>query len=524
VVLPETRLTVRVTPSVRAALAPALEYLVGFPYGCTEQTMSRFLPDVLVARVQRDTGQTLLTGDTGAKQAKRLPRMVRDGIARLRRFQHGETGAWGWWENDKDDPFMTGYVLYGLAEARAAGYVVPDAMWESALKGARELLGKAPVKGKEAERAFLLYALAEAGDPGVNDPLAVALDGTAVDNMEPDALAYLVLAARRAGADPTPAWNALQRKQVREGRLLHWTVAKNRYDASDRMATAAALRALLAMDPNDPRVTAALRWLMAARTDDYWGSTRDTAWVLAAFCDYLRAHPEDAAPAAGTLTVRVNGKEAARYDLAAEGEERELLARVPSSLLTTGRNTLEVTREGGSGTVFWTGGLREIVGAPRGGELAAFGAEGITVKREYLRVAPEKTGGDAWRLAATLASGNRFRQGDSVRVRLTVTAPRDVAYVLIEDRFPSNLEVTERGSAEEVVDEGGWSYWYSSVDVRDDRIAFFATSLTKGTHTVEYNLRAQTPGGCRALPAQMQAMYDPAVRAESADARVEVGR
>ena len=31
------------------ALFGALDYLTGYPYGCTEQTMSRFLPTVIVA-------------------------------------------------------------------------------------------------------------------------------------------------------------------------------------------------------------------------------------------------------------------------------------------------------------------------------------------------------------------------------------------------------------------------------------------------------------------------------------------
>ncbi|WP_052351819.1 hypothetical protein, partial [Deinococcus pimensis] len=40
-------LRVLTTPSLLSAVAPALEYLVGYPYGCTEQTMSRFLPALL---------------------------------------------------------------------------------------------------------------------------------------------------------------------------------------------------------------------------------------------------------------------------------------------------------------------------------------------------------------------------------------------------------------------------------------------------------------------------------------------
>ncbi|HEX8464611.1 MAG TPA: MG2 domain-containing protein, partial [Abditibacterium sp.] len=89
-----SRVTVRITPSVSDSLVGALKYLVGFPYGCTEQTMSRFLPDILVQRTLRLRGE----GDAEAVQLKkRLPAMVRDGLTRLSRFQH-PSGGWGWWE------------------------------------------------------------------------------------------------------------------------------------------------------------------------------------------------------------------------------------------------------------------------------------------------------------------------------------------------------------------------------------------------------------------------------------------
>ncbi|MGQ0568242.1 MAG: hypothetical protein ACT4P5_01735, partial [Armatimonadota bacterium] len=95
---------------------------------------------------------------------------------------------------------------------------------------------------------------------------------------------------------------------------------------------------------------------------------------------------------------------------------------------------------------------------------------------------------------------------------------RDLAYVMLEDPFPAGFEVTERGSAE--IDE--WTYWWASTDVRDDRIAFFVRSLPAGTHVIEYNLRAQTPGLYYGLPATIQGMYSPQVRAESSGARVTI--
>jgi uncharacterized protein YfaS (alpha-2-macroglobulin family) len=210
----------------------------------------------------------------------------------------------------------------------------------------------------------------------------------------------------------------------------------------------------------------------------------------------------------------------------ANSRDAERIIRVPASALKAGPNTLTVESTSG-GTVFYTASLRQTVAAPDGQDLAPLVSPqmepGLTITREYLRVLPRKSATNGFSLA-TEDSGNRFNQGDAVRVRLIINAPREVAYVLIEDAFPSGMEPTERGTSEQDYssEQGDWGWWYSNVDVRDDRIAVFARTLTRGKHTFEYNLRAQTPGTSRALPAQLQGMYMEGLRVESGDTSLEV--
>jgi uncharacterized protein YfaS (alpha-2-macroglobulin family) len=151
-------------------------------------------------------------------------------------------------------------------------------------------------------------------------------------------------------------------------------------------------------------------------------------------------------------------------------------------------------------------------------DMAAVSKDKIKIEREFLRLTPTKAGSDYYTLQ-TEPTKNHLRAGDRIRVKLTINVPKDLTYVLIEDPFPAGCEVTERGTADETTD---WSYWWSSVDIRDDRIAFFARSMPKGTHTIEYNLRAQTPGHYHTLPTFLQAMYAPEIQAWSPETRVEV--
>src|SRR5437588_8107191 len=121
--VPSSRmLQISVTPSVAGTIFGALEFLTSFPYGCTEQTMSSFLPNVIVSQALKEL-QIKSKIDPASLQKK-----VKAGLDRLYDFQHDD-GGWGWWKTDESHPFMTAYVVAGLTQAKAAGYEVhPDAL------------------------------------------------------------------------------------------------------------------------------------------------------------------------------------------------------------------------------------------------------------------------------------------------------------------------------------------------------------------------------------------------------------
>lgn len=505
-----SRLTVHVTPSIAGSLIGATDYLIGFPYGCTEQTMSRFLPDLMVERVLK------MHGMSDVKRQEQLPRMVHAGLNRLYRFQHAETGGWGWWEHDPDDAFMTAYVLYGLATARAEGYKVTD---NALTKGrtAAVKMAKDP-KTSPDNAAFLLYALALNGDSATAKS---EFDRVLGRHPHGSGYGYLVLTAKLIGTDPAPALDLMNRQAEWADGTLHWKDRTDAYswDWNDTEMTATALRAQLAVNPQEPRVTGMLRWLMLHRTGDYWGSTRDTSWVLAAFCDYLKSQSEFTV--GGQVTIKLNGVVRQTYTLTPDLlKEPQLTLHVPASELRPDKNDVTLERSGGNSPIFYSVEWKQTVATEDMLALSppAVKGETLTVKREYLRLKPQKVGNDSWSLQ-TEPTNNQLAQGDRIRVRLTIDAPRDMAYVLVEDPFPSGCEVNERGDASEVVE---WGYWWQGIDVRDDHIAFFAKTITKGKHVIEYNLRAQTPGSYHALPTLVQGMYTPETRAETAETRVEI--
>ncbi|HEY4492650.1 MAG TPA: alpha-2-macroglobulin family protein, partial [Acidobacteriota bacterium] len=87
------------TPSIAGLAFDSLEYLTGYPYGCVEQTMSRFLPDIVVEQALK---QLKITNE---QLSRELPKQINAGLQRLYHFQH-EDGGWGWWEHDESHPYM----------------------------------------------------------------------------------------------------------------------------------------------------------------------------------------------------------------------------------------------------------------------------------------------------------------------------------------------------------------------------------------------------------------------------------
>src|SRR5437660_677933 len=155
------KLRIEASPSIAATLFGALDYLTSYPYGCTEQTMSSFLPNVMVAQALKDVPTAKIRASNG------LDKKVQKGMDRLYAYQHDD-GGWGWWKDDKTDPFMTAYVVDGLTLATRAGYQID--IWRR--DRGREKLASLLNAGKndngnpidDETRSYMIYAYTESGD------------------------------------------------------------------------------------------------------------------------------------------------------------------------------------------------------------------------------------------------------------------------------------------------------------------------------------------------------------------------
>ncbi len=122
----ELSLSIRRESGLAGPVQSALDELVQYPYGCVEQTMSRFMPAVVAGTAMHEAGLKNPAGD-------HLADVIATGLERLADHQHAD-GGWGWWKDDATNDFMTAYVVEGLARCRRLKQPVPGAMFQRAYK------------------------------------------------------------------------------------------------------------------------------------------------------------------------------------------------------------------------------------------------------------------------------------------------------------------------------------------------------------------------------------------------------
>ena len=137
-------------------------------------------------------------------------------------------------------------------------------------------------------------------------------------------------------------------------------------------------------------------------------------------------------------------------------------------------------------------------------------SRGVIVSRRYL---------DASGKPVTEA-----KSGDVLSVQLSIIAPNDLYYVVVEDPYPAGAEAVNVNLLTESVigqrptlkasdplsDGWGW-WWFSKTDLRDEKTVLFADTLPAGTYEFTYEIRLGTVGTYRVIPPTAYEFYAPEV-------------
>ncbi len=571
--LPEqSRLEVRYSPTLAMAMVDALPYMVSYPYGCTEQTLNRFLPTVIVQKVLQKMGVNLKEienkrtnlnaqeiGDAKARakqwggvvepfrnpvfSEEEVADMVKAGLEKLTAMQCSD-GGWGWWSGwgEHSYPHTTALVVHGLQIARANEVAIVPGVLQRGVEW---------LKRYQEQQVVLLKNAATKTKPFK----------TQADNL--DAFVYMVLADEKI--DNAEMRDFLYRDRndlavyakAMFGLALHTLGAKQQRDmlirnieqflvndeenqtaylklpgsnwwwcwyGSEYEAQGYYLKLLSATDPKGPTASRLVKYLLNNRKHaTYWNSTRDTAVVVEAFADYVRASGEDKPDM--TVQVLIDGKQVKQVKI--DGENLfsfDGTVVLEGKELTSGAHKIELRRQG-KGPLYFNAYLTNFTLED---PITRAGLE-IKVNRSYYKliredkaVPAEGARGQALRQKVEkyrrerLADLALLKSGELVEIELVIESKNDYEYIMFEDFKPAGFEPLEVRSGYGSNEMGAY------MELRDERVTFFVRALARGQHSVSYRMRAEIPGRFSALPTKARAMYAPELKANSDEIKLRV--
>jgi uncharacterized protein YfaS (alpha-2-macroglobulin family) len=472
-------------------LGTPLRYLVNYPHGCTEQTISAAFPQLYFADLS--TLMQEAKGFTGAAQSN-----VQTAIQRIKMRQLYNGGLTMWEAEGSESWWVTAYAAHFLIEARKAGYAPDASLIETMLQYLTAKLrkkeqvdyyynGNLQKRIAPKEVAYSLYVLALAGRPNIPSMnyYKANTGSLALDSRYVLAATYALAGDKRSFNEMLPA-SFSGEVAVPSGNGSLYSAIRDE---------ALALNVLLEAQPNHPQVPVMAKHIVEKLNGKNFMTTQEASFSLLALGKLARA----AGKSNATADIRANGKMVGTMT----GEP----VKLGKVKLTAPVITIDTK---GNGNLYYWWQASGISGTGQFIQKDNF----LKVRRQmYDRYGREIT-------------GNTFRQNDLIVVKIVLEKSFNgkLENIVVTDLLPGGWEIENA----RIKDMAGMN-WISdettplSRDVRDDRIHIF-TDMTNNRQVFYYSVRAVTPGTYLYGPLSADAMYQPEYHSYHGLGKIRVGK
>jgi uncharacterized protein YfaS (alpha-2-macroglobulin family) len=271
---------------------------------------------------------------------------------------------------------------------------------------------------------------------------------------------------------------------------------------TDTRSTAIILDALVKLDPGNALIPNVVRWLMIARREGSWETTQETAWALIALTDWMVMTGE--LEGRYGYGVSFNGSLLFDGQVTPETIDQSIKLRMDvADLLADATNYLTISRDDGPGRLYYTAHLKVYLPVE---EIEPLN-RGIIVHREYVCASD-----------GAIEPCTGAQVGDVVQVRLTIVAPHDLYYLLVEDMLPAGAEAIDASldtastlPRYPALHSQDWWHWTSRRELHDEKIVLFADYVRSGAYETTYAFRAVLPGEYQVIPTFAHETYFPEV-------------
>ena len=448
-------------------------YLVQYPYGCTEQTISTAFPQLYFA----DLTQQMEVQSASAVGANHN---VIEAIRRIK-LRQLYNGAITLWDGEGTEHWWTSiYAAHFLIEAQKAGFEVDRSLTDGILGYINNRLKKKETiiyyynqklqkKIAPKEVAYSLYVLALAGKPNVSVMNYYKANHAilSLDSRYLLSVAYGIAGDKAKYRDFLPVSFTGEESVPQTGGSFY----------SDIRDESIALNALLDVDPANPQVPVMSKHVADKLKQRTWFNTQECAFSFVSLGKMASA----ANKATITADVKVNGKSIANVS----NKPVKLTAK------QLGGNAVDITTKG-SGRIYYYW------------QSEGISASGIYKQEDnYIRV--RRRFFDRYGRAI---AGNTFNQNDLVIVQVTLEGSSNISNIVISDLLPAGFEIENPRTKE--IPGMEWikdAATVTALDVRDDRINLFV-DLANKRQVYYYAVRAVSPGVYKLGPIAAEAMYN----------------
>jgi uncharacterized protein YfaS (alpha-2-macroglobulin family) len=458
-----------------------LDYLLQYPYGCLEQTVSAAFPQLYFG----DLAATLNQKPGPHVQRYNPNYHVQEAIRKIESMQLYNGSLSYWPGGDYDNWWATAYAAHFLLEAKQAGFAVNKNLLDKVLDymqfrlkqretdkyqyfDANRIARERTIAKREI--TYSLYVLALAGRQD-----AVALNYYKANRPLLTADARFLLACTYALGG--------QQKAFQETLPHQFTPENARRELDGSFSSpirdeALALNALFEADPNNPQVASIARQLSRQVRQAGYMNTQESAFALLSLGKIARR----ARASTVTATLSAAGKPLGKF----EGKDLAVANVANYQLLL---------KAIGAGQLYY---FWEMEGISAGGR--------VHEEDSYLKVRRQFLNRDGRPISPT-----GIRQNDLVVVKITLQAADaagEVQNVAITDLLPAGLEIENpRLGPQRELKSTETASTPDYLDVRDDRINLFTTASTT-PKTFYYLARAVSKGTFKLGPVSADAMYN----------------
>lgn len=456
-----------------------LSYLITYPYGCLEQTVSSAFPQLYLSKVFQ----------LGKAKNEEMTKNVKAAIDRLKLFRTSE-GGFSYWPNGEMNHWANNYVGHFLLEAKSAGYNVPQNMLDSWLKLQKKLAdGWSPKAynlgyyewesmNTQAYRLFTL-ALAQSPNMGAMNRLRET------PNLEYEAAALLASAY------------ALSGKSEAVKKLLFPSVIKERkyqisgYTFGSDLRDKAILLQAYIFSKQNVQAANLFQIICKQLNNNDWYSTQTLSFALSSIVKFIG----DNKPGGGlNFSYQLDNSK----EVLVSTKEPMMLINLPVN--QSGVSKLNIKNKDKNG-LFWK--------LSKTGQPAA-GNETAKSSNLYMEIKYFNTKG------ASL-DPSKLKRGEDFIVEVTISNPGLLGFkydnMALQQIFPPGWEINNNrlSNADYIKTNNKINYQ----DIRDDRVSSFFDLNIRNTVKVSIQLTATYPGKYYLPGFLCQAMYDNSIYAKS---------